>query len=886
MKVKRYLPILLSVTASTFVLSGCSDFDNGWTEEELQYRENFAKAFGKIDPEQDWNLATRAAVTVTTASPSEIKIYAKTDGTYRIVADYADVTGTQKLGFDIREDVTDLIVTNGSQSFNVKPCENVTFGAATRAVYTTTADEMNRAGVSVGDYEEFDADLYVGAVVRKDTEHPENNGILPEEVPNLEKVTQNFSYISNGPFTIHPVYWNSSSKHILGVYWKEGDVYHYQDVYEDKDAVGAELATQTTTYGGECTHTFPVTVGMTCDAGHEIAYIDTYGNKYYNVPEAEGTEETCHYLYEKDKWRNVGETCDHGFKITVAGQDIDGYPQKHLNTRKQCSDAFNNCVHVGDVCPQGDKIIYIDSYNRRWTTVDKQYHAIYADEASTTGMIYSKGITINLPVGTLFGFYLKVYSGNPLTYFHTLYSQGELNKSKKGNFFDPALVSAGSCSVRTAGLNHEGTEAWAATFQTELAGQTVQYLCFEDWSTNMSDLNDLVFATPVTPGYTPPSIVDEDADTWIICAEDLGNTFDLDYNDVVVEVSHVSGKEKATITPVAAGGTLASYIYFNNGSGDKCLGEVHELLGQSNATSGEYTPFNVSGTINTANCKNIEVDVASTWSIASSTVGDDNFNADEASGMGGFYVKVVPEGTASTKGNATVSGQKIKNNFVAGTENVPYVFCVPREWSRIEGETKYSGWFRWSKEMTPMSSLDDYDKSSYNTTDHTFATWVADHNAAKDWYKYPNLDNTMGIKGITETNVSVDPGDGGSDSGSGSSDTGSSVTITSGKTDYDYQAITVSEIASKLGGLSDDDDVTISITISSGVWATWSLYGTNDLTEDQYIFNADGRKIATMSTFNGATTANCTVKYSEIKDYTYIGFPYQSTITEIKVKKQ
>lgn len=821
MRFKRLLPILLSVTTSVFTLSGCSDFDNDWTANEIMYKESFAKTFGKIDPEQDWNLASRAGVTVTTSSPKDIKVYAFTDGKYKLVADYANVSGTKTLGFDVREDVCELMVTDGSQSYRVKPGESVSFGMATRAIYGTEGDD---AIVSVEDYVEFDADKYVGTVVEKDT------GILPEEKANLDKVVQNFSYISNGPFTIHPIYWNSSSSHILGVYWKENGVYRYQDVYKNKDAVGKEVATRT--YSARCEHQFKrPTVGMTCQHSH-------------------GT---------------IGEIIEEG-DGSYSLYDTDG------NLMSACTnDHFPKIYQAGDICPTCGKILHVDMYGNKFTHID--YVGLAGSEANQNGLIYSKGITINLPAGTLFGFYMKVIT-NDTEYTHTLYSQGELNEIQKGDFFDTTSYPTKSgCSVTTDGKNHEGTTAWAATFQTEVDGQTVQYLCFEDWSNNRTDLNDLVFATPVTDGNTPPSIVNEDADTWIICAEDLGNTFDLDYNDVVVEVSHVSGKDKATITPIAAGGTLASYIYFNNGTEDKCLGEVHELLGQEKAASGKYTPINADGKLNTSICQNIEVSVSPDWSIASSAVGDASFAESSASEMGGFYLKVVPEGTASTEENATASTQTIKNTFIKGENNVPFVFCVPRDWERTDGTVKYSGWFRWSKEMVPMSSLEGYEVSSYNTPEHTFAAWVEDHTKAIDWYKFPNLETTMGIKGITTSSANSEPN-------SGSGPTGPTTTqgITIGSTlsaqdaifGYHYEII-VSD-----GTFDTTKGGKITVTYSSqpsgnSYIATPSgtlVSGNNEtVTGCKFSVNLDADKIASIK--NGFWVGNYSSDQSTIKSIIY-----------------
>ena len=55
---------------------------------------------------------------------------------------------------------------------------------------------------------------------------------------------------------------------------------------------------------------------------------------------------------------------------------------------------------------------------------------------------------------------------------------------------------------------------------------------------------------------------------WILAGEDLGGGFDIDYNDVVVKVVRLAGEDKVRVTPLAAGGTLASYLFF----GTNCIG--------------------------------------------------------------------------------------------------------------------------------------------------------------------------------------------------------------------------------------------------------------------------------------------------------------------------
>ena len=120
MKVKKYLSAFAAVGVVAFSFVACSDYDNGYNESAIQFTEEFKKAYGDIDPEQDWNLAERASVTVSTQSESNIKIYAQNGNEYAIVANYKGVSGTRVLGFDVVEGITNVIVSDGNSAQRVK----------------------------------------------------------------------------------------------------------------------------------------------------------------------------------------------------------------------------------------------------------------------------------------------------------------------------------------------------------------------------------------------------------------------------------------------------------------------------------------------------------------------------------------------------------------------------------------------------------------------------------------------------------------------------------------------------------------------------------------------------------------------------------------------
>lgn len=95
------------------------------------------------------------------------------------------------------------------------------------------------------------------------------------------------------------------------------------------------------------------------------------------------------------------------------------------------------------------------------------------------------------------------------------------------------------------------------------------------------------FVKPTPPADTPVS--------WIMACEDLGGVYDYDFNDIIFSVSHIPGKQTAAIKPLAAGGTLASVIYYKDRPirGKAQSSEIHYMLGAGgNSISGQYPMIN------------------------------------------------------------------------------------------------------------------------------------------------------------------------------------------------------------------------------------------------------------------------------------------------------
>lgn len=224
-------------------------------------------------------------------------------------------------------------------------------------------------------------------------------------------------------------------------------------------------------------------------------------------------------------------------------------------------------------------------------------------------------------------------------------------------------------------LNTDGV--FAATYN--YGGAT--FLGFEDFSDK--DLNDILFFVSGNfekPNeFGPEPVEPEQGEAWIIACEDLGSTDDYDFNDIVFSVSHVGGSTTATITPLAAGGTIPAYIYYNSEN----KGEIHQLI-KDGANTSEM--MNTTSKGNPGNSFNVTVPADFTMS----------------ENMGGFSIMI--------QGNNAITITSPTN----GTS--PQMICMPSTWA-------------WPKERVGIEiAYPSFSKWSQNSQEYT------------DWYKSPNAD--------------------------------------------------------------------------------------------------------------------------------------------------
>lgn len=198
--------------------------------EELIHRE-FIKSYGQIDPNHDWSVIKSSSITVTSPQEADVRVFARDkNGKTIIVADYHDFSGTETIHFDVPKEVENVYVQSGSQFHTVTLGESVSLAPArSRAIDGKDSgilDYVSSRDSVFGYMWEYE---YVKAFADVVGEG--------EAQKNLDKdnITTDFSFIaSDQPFVFYPMYWNTGSHNVLGVYWYENGELKTRDIFQNR----------------------------------------------------------------------------------------------------------------------------------------------------------------------------------------------------------------------------------------------------------------------------------------------------------------------------------------------------------------------------------------------------------------------------------------------------------------------------------------------------------------------------------------------------------------------------------------------------------------------------------------------------------------------------
>lgn len=229
------------------------------------------------------------------------------------------------------------------------------------------------------------------------------------------------------------------------------------------------------------------------------------------------------------------------------------------------------------------------------------------------------------------------------------------------------------------------------------------------------------FDEPIDDLTVPLSLLEgTPSSAWLLVADNMDGKLDFDYNDVVVKVEHQAGDAFAYITPLAAGSTLASYLFF----GKNCVGEIHQLMGASPTQSGGYEILNTDERAQTPTAR-VKMSLGRDWSLTT----DGSLNTF----MGGFSIRMLPSGTDPLPSMLAADDAVFKNAMVVlapETGDVPFVLCVPFSYTLFntpeEGQKTASVWSWPKEEKSILNAYGDFKK------------WVKNHEECTGWYTKPN----------------------------------------------------------------------------------------------------------------------------------------------------
>ncbi|MGM9778210.1 MAG: LruC domain-containing protein [Prevotella sp.] len=666
---------MVAMAATAILMCSCSknfDFYDPAQNVADEYAKGWQEAFGDIDSNQDWNLATQKTVNITVDGTKTVQILTgnpylnegKLAGEFTVnnqLSAKVDLTKDTEVIYAVqrnengKKDVKTTYISEDG-TFNVDFTANA---SATRAA--TRAGSRTATELSVTRNNFLELVMYYAS---EEWNIWDFNNIVNDYMTNSgtrQKIAFNswgdkYFDASDGSVSNSTVYVDKTLKDAVNSIIPENQKSsYYNTIIQDVDLVVSETGPVTLTL-------LSATTSNQAAIGYYIYTDKTVNNEAVTAPSNYPTKDFLINGGYNSEWNK--------YYTYVASTRV-------VTDQQKLADKMIIIPNVQNIKPS-------DIYWGEQTGGSncKQVKLLYKDP--TTGE-YSE----DFPKGTKIAFFVVPNanaSSTSIDASRTVFSFADMNVDAHKSKLDSYYYSNFS--------NDTYSSSHAATFKV----QDKIIIGFEDagsYSSQDFDYNDCVFVLDgnFEEEIIPDPIPEEDPEenSWIIACEDLGDTDDYDFNDVVFKVTHVSGEETATVTPLAAGGVLETWITHN--SSDEYIGETHQLLGAQASSTGNYPMINTSKITATGTPRT--VNVGADFSIAEN--------------MGGFGI-IVKAKSGDT--NATVITAP-----TAGT--APQMICVPDTWA-------------WPTERTKIQ--DAYPD---------FANWSANSNNI-EWYKNANTSLVIG----------------------------------------------------------------------------------------------------------------------------------------------
>lgn len=615
------------IIAGTFltlgaVVSACQSDNIEIPKSELYTRE-FIKEFGVVDPNHDWNNAAQGSVTVVTSSPTHVEVLADIKGKRYIFADYRKVTGTQEINFTIPKGISNIIVSLNGREIPTNLGAKVDATTRSRAIWEGGDDKVT---ITRDPYRLLSEE---GVMAFKTH--------LPENQNNLGKVTQNFSFVANGDFTIYPTYWQTDSYNTIGIYYVDeatNEIVHIPFYTNKIIPIDGTQGNLLYTYGDPSAEDkIPAKEDLPLKDGNQPMDAAALLNNSELIPAEFNNNGLTSFLdFTEEDWKifkrrylnKVRAATQHYFNL---GPIMDKFDVTYFTNSEYFDWNKTTLFQLTGIQCKAKDATHVDITAISVGPINDWIYPGEVQESHPSGDQEvkgwkSRGIGIHIAEGTKFGMYLRVwYNSDPADKKPSIDNVGtvRLKIGEDGKPEDDGYRRFYSEAKYNDVVG--GSQVFGATYMYEAPTGTYRVLGFEDYG-DVHDLNDMMFFISSEKPQEIPSVKDEDKIpekyTYLLAAEDLGGTCDWDFNDLVVGVNVVAKNyveaqegvtashpyQEVTVTPLASGGTLPIYLMYTGKvstskddydsavPGNYLIGkEFHSWL--SNGGSSSLTPINV-----------------------------------------------------------------------------------------------------------------------------------------------------------------------------------------------------------------------------------------------------------------------------------------------------
>lgn len=659
----------LCVCLATVSLAACQDYDGGFSEtkiRETQYMKNFVNAFDEVDPNGTWNATCFGSIDVTVDETSQVMVYAKgLSVNLQLSCDVVEAGETKTISYNAPKGVNEVYVI--AKNMNSWQSQTIMVGENAKMKFSSAG---TRALPATYNYGQALPISYVGGAYSVDNAPATiaSPGGIKEYYGETGYNTSLSAGTMNEKSFPYPTWGN-----LYAAYpWP------YTSVVTDPVTVGISTNPNPTQFAIE---------------HDDVTLTDAIQNAVRNVVGTADDKIEILQPYTQDL--NYMTTAEPGtVELTLVSTQT--------NSNNAIGYYYTTGAQTADQLKAVKKYVLIPNLGAQ-TTGDK-FKLVYFGEN------YDEAGTYNFPKDVQIHFFLSRSGGNGISSFNLQERKVQSGTHKTGehsyeydyttytDFYgmDVQYMYFSDSELNTVAKESFPAFDFPATAAFNVMGQNC--ISFEDWpSAGSIDWNDAVFT--IDAPFNDFKSFDEVV-SFVIAVEDLGDSFDLDYNDCVISVQQQTTTLKysngtsnthtnpATITLLASGGTLPIAIQYD---GNTLVPETHAKFGVATTV-----PVNVNAPTGVS-----KAPVSFEWSNAPATL---NLATDAPKFK---FIVTQPSGE-----NTTVNVPAAAK----GTSTVPVAFIIPDvqtwEWpDECEDiRTKYTG----------------------------FATWVGNNNDAdaEYWYNY------------------------------------------------------------------------------------------------------------------------------------------------------